>query len=83
MYGTDYCPVSGQARKYMQQRGIEFEERNIDADEDALARRDEINPLHSTPTFEIDGRVVVGFSEQSLEEAIDEAAAKRVKKKRR
>jgi hypothetical protein len=67
----------------MQQRGIPYQELDIDQDDDALARRDEINPLSSTPTFEVDKQVLVGFSEQKLEEAIDRAAAARLKRKRK
>jgi glutaredoxin len=80
MYGTPYCPVTEQAREYMRRMGIDFVERDIDNDAEALARRDRINPVHSTPTFEIDNEVLVGFSEQTLENALDRAAARRMKR---
>lgn len=83
IYGTEYCPVSEQARKYMQRTGIAFVERDIDSDEEALARLEEINPVRSTPTFEVDNEVLIGFSEQHLNDAIDRAAAKRLKRRAR
>jgi glutaredoxin 3 len=83
LYGTEYCPVSEQAREYMRRRGIAFVERDIDSDEEALAHLEKINPLRSTPTFEVDDEVLIGFSEQKLNDAIDRAAAKRLKRRTR
>jgi glutaredoxin len=80
MYDTEFCPISAEAKEYMNRTGIRFVERDIDKDPEALARRDKINPIHSTPTFEIDNQVLVGFSAEKLESALNEAASRRLKR---
>ena len=80
IYSTTECPISRQARAYMKRMHFEFEERNIDTNAAALARVARINPVLSTPTFEVDDEVMIGFSEKKLLEAIDRAVAAKSKK---
>lgn len=70
-----FCP---KAKVYMREHGISFVSRDIDSDDVAKARMKRLNPVGSVPTFEIDGRALRGFSEKSLEAALDAAGNARL-----
>jgi glutaredoxin len=74
VYTTGWCPVCKRAKAWMALQGIRYEERNIElSSEDAQTMR-AINPRGSIPTFDIEGDVMVGFSEQGLVAAMQNAA---------
>jgi glutaredoxin len=81
VYITSWCPVCTQALKYMQTKGISFRKYDIDNDSAAKKRLGSLNSKRSIPTFTIDGKVSVGFSPGSLENAINKAAKRRAQKK--
>ncbi len=56
----------GKVKEFLSQRGIDFVERNVAADETALA---ELQKLHymTTPVTVVDDEVVVGFDSERLE----------------
>jgi len=76
MYVTPSCGVCRQAREYMQNNGIAFTEHNIEEDKDADRRVRELDPERTTPTFEIDDLVFVGFSPDDFEAIRTQAARK-------
>lgn len=76
MYATISCDICRQAREYMQDNGIAFTEHDIERDEVANRRIRELNPERTTPTFEIDDMVFVGFSADDFEAARTQAARK-------
>lgn len=76
MYATPSCGVCRQAREYMQDNGIAFTEHNIEEDKDADRRVRELDPERTTPTFEIDDLVFVGFSPHDFEATRTQAARK-------
>ncbi len=53
-------------KEFLSQKGIEFEERNVAADEGAFAELEKIGVL-STPVTVIDGEAVIGFDRAKLE----------------
>jgi glutaredoxin len=76
MYTTSSSDVCRQAREYMQDNGIAFTEHNIEEDKDADRRVRELDPERTTPTFEIDDLVLVGFSPDDFEATRTQAAGK-------
>ena len=56
-------------KEFLSQEGIEFEERNVAADEGAFAELEKIGAL-STPVTVIDGEAVIGFDRAKLEELL-------------
>jgi glutaredoxin len=74
VYTTGWCSVCKRAKAWMSGQGIAYDERNIeDSTEYARAMR-AINPRGSVPTFDVEGDVMVGFSEQGLVAAMTRAA---------
>lgn len=78
MYSTTWCGVCKRARAYFEQKGISFEERDVDEDPRARAEYERLNPRRSVPTIKIGDQVVVGFSPRAVESALDAAARSRI-----
>lgn len=56
----------GKVKEFLSQKKIEFVDRNIAADESALAELERLGYM-TTPVTVIDGEVVVGFDRNKLE----------------
>ena len=56
----------GKVKEFLSQNNIAFTERNIAADETALAELEQLGYM-TTPVTVIDGEVVVGFDRPNLE----------------
>ena len=71
MYCTSWCPACRRARAWFQARGLQFTEVDIDATPGAADQvRKWANGTRSTPTFDIDGTVIVNFDERRLAEVL-------------
>jgi glutaredoxin len=58
-----------QAKEYLSQKGINFQERNVAQDPDALAELKKLGYM-TTPVIVIDGSVIVGFDADKIDQAI-------------
>jgi glutaredoxin len=71
MYCTKWCMDCRKARAWLQQRGLEFTEVDINATPGAGKQVREWGDGHLiTPTFDIDGTIVLDFDEQRLNEVL-------------
>ena len=57
-------------KEFLSERGIEYIERDVALDDDALAELDALG-VWTTPVTVIDGEVVVGFDKPKLERLLD------------
>jgi len=80
VFTVSWCPHCAKALDYMDSRGISYTNHDVESDPAAKKKRDFINPRKTVPTFLIDNAVQVGFSPSGLENAINTAAERRVKK---
>ena len=78
MYSTSWCPVCTKARSYMQQQGIAFVERDVEASSEARSAQRALNPKGGVPTIDIEGSVIVGFSASGIDAARRAAAERRL-----
>lgn len=69
LYTQDACEYSEMVRLHLESRGQRYAERDVDRDPDA---RKELLDLgaQSTPVTVIDGEVVVGYDEESIDELL-------------
>ena len=74
VYTTGWCSVCKRAKAWMTSQGIAYEERNIEQSSEYAGRMRAINPRGSIPTFDVEGQVLVGFSEQGLVASMQDAA---------
>jgi glutaredoxin len=70
MYMTEWCPVCRQARKWLDERGYEFIEHDVERDPRAAVFFVAVNPHGSVPTFDVGGEILIGFDPKRLNEAI-------------
>jgi glutaredoxin 3 len=64
--GWAFC---GRTKEFLSQKGVGFVQKDVMADEEAMAELEEIGIL-STPVTVIDGEIVVGFDRRKLEELL-------------
>ena len=60
----------GKVKEFLSQNKIEFVDRNIAADETALAELENLGYM-TTPVTVIDGQVVVGFDRDKLQRLLE------------
>ena len=58
-----------QAKEYLSQKGVEFQERDIAEDPGALADLKKLGYM-TTPVIVIDGSVIVGFDADKIDQAL-------------
>jgi glutaredoxin 3 len=58
-----------QAKEYLSQKGIQFQERDIAQDLGALADLKKLGYM-TTPVIVIDGSVIVGFDAEKIDQAL-------------
>ena len=72
MYCTRWCPACRRARVWFQGHNLEFIEVDIDAVPGAADQvKRWANGTRTTPTFDIDGTILVGFDERKLAAALN------------
>jgi len=58
-----------QAKEYLSQKGVKFQERDIAQDPSALADLKKLGYM-TTPVIVIDGSVIVGFDAEKIDQAV-------------
>lgn len=72
MYCTNWCPGCRRARVWLEKHNIPFTEVNITTTPGAAAQvRKWANGNETTPTFDINGTIVVDFDENKLRKALN------------
>jgi len=61
--------LCGQAKEYLSQKGIEFQERDIAQDPGARADLKKLGYM-TTPVIVVDGSVIVGFDADKIDQAL-------------
>jgi glutaredoxin len=57
-------------KEFLSERGIEYTERDVAVDDDAMAELDTLG-VWTTPVTVIDGEIVVGFDQPKLERLLE------------
>ena len=72
LYSAEWCGACRKAKRYLAQRGIEYEERDIDQPRyaDELLRK---TGRRAIPVIDVGGRILTGFSASGYDEIIDRA----------
>lgn len=71
LYCTSWCPACRRAREFLKQHNIQYVEIDIGRDRAAAARvRQWANGNETTPTFDIQGTIIVDFDLPALERAL-------------
>jgi len=73
VYTTSWCPHCREAKAWMASRGLDYEERDIEASMENERQMKLINPRGGIPTFDVEGNVMVGFSPDALDALLKRA----------
>jgi len=70
IYSTPTCVYCKMAKEFFTKNGVAYEEHNVASD--LKAREDMVGKSHQlgVPVIDIDGSIIVGFDERSLEQAL-------------
>ncbi len=79
MYMKKACQLCDYARGFLQSREYSLRELDVEASPTDMALLESANPQKTVPTFDVDGRVLVGYEVNALNAAIEKAARKRMK----
>lgn len=72
LYSADWCGACRKAKRYLDGKGVDYEERNID-DPRFAQELVEKTGQRGIPVIEVDGRVLTGFSAARYDELIGRA----------
>ena len=76
MYCTSWCPDCRRARVWLKARNLDFVEVDIDTNPEAASQvKQWAGGKRITPTFDIDGKIVINFDEKKLLETLQDSLA--------
>ncbi|MCX7914751.1 MAG: glutathione S-transferase N-terminal domain-containing protein [Verrucomicrobiae bacterium] len=73
LYTRPYCSWCVDAKQYLEQRGLKYEEVDVSRDPAALAEMIRISGQRYVPTIVVNGRVLANFSVDDLEKFLNES----------
>lgn len=70
VYSTPTCPWCMRTKKYLEEKGVAYENMDVSSDEKAQEEMIKISGQMGVPVIIIDGTIVVGFNKTRLEELL-------------
>ena len=70
IYSTSWCPACIKAKKYLDMKGIEFQEINVADKHEDRNEVQEVSGQRTVPVLDINGKVIVGFDKKVIDEAL-------------
>ncbi|MBT4805723.1 NrdH-redoxin [Candidatus Woesearchaeota archaeon] len=70
IYSTPTCPWCKKAKAYFKENKIKFTDIDVSADEAAQKEMVEKSGQMGVPVIDIDGKILVGFDQGKIEEAL-------------
>ena len=69
IYTTQTCPYCTMAKDYLKSKGVEFEEIDVSDQEKAQEMMQKSGQM-GVPQIEINGKIIVGFNQAAIDEAL-------------
>lgn len=70
IYTTQTCPYCVMAKDYFKQKGVQYEEFDVSADEKARAESVKKSNQMGVPVIDIDDAIIVGFNRSEIDKAL-------------
>ncbi|UCC91831.1 MAG: glutathione S-transferase N-terminal domain-containing protein [Candidatus Aenigmatarchaeota archaeon] len=70
IYSTPTCPYCKMAKEFLKEKGIEFEDVDVSANQDAAKEMIERSGHTGVPQIEINGKIIIGFDREKLEKEL-------------
>ena len=75
VYSTPTCPYCKLAKEFLREKNVAFDEINVAEDTEAAKEMVRISGQMGVPVIEIDGKVIVGWNRNAIEEVFAKQAA--------
>jgi glutaredoxin-like YruB-family protein len=72
IYTTSFCPYCQAAKEYLTKKGVAYEEKNVEIDLKAQEEMIEKSGQLGVPVIDIDGKIIIGFSPEEIDKALEE-----------
>jgi len=76
IYSTPECPYCKMAKKFLTEKGVEYEDLNVADDEKAREEMIEKSGQMGVPVLDINGTIIVGFDQPKIEQALGSEGSK-------
>jgi len=70
IYTTPLCPYCRMAKEFLKQRGVKFEEVNVQEDRGAALEMIQKTGQNGVPVIEFNNKIIVGFNREKIIEAL-------------
>jgi glutaredoxin-like YruB-family protein len=75
IYTTPTCPYCKLAKEFLREKNVSFDEINVAEDTEAAKEMVRISGQMGVPVLEIDGKIIVGWNRNAIEELLQKQAA--------
>jgi glutaredoxin 3 len=70
VYSTPACPYCNLVKDYLNQKGIEFEEKDVSKDREAAREMIKRSGEMGVPQIDINGEIIVGFNRDAIDKEL-------------
>jgi len=70
VYSTPTCPYCQQVKEYFKEKGVEYEDIDVGADQAKAKEMVEKSGQMGVPVIDIDGIILLGFDKTKIDEAL-------------
>ena len=72
VYSTKTCPWCVKAKDFLKSRNVKFDDIDVGADQKAANEMVEKSGQMGVPVLDINGKIIVGFDKEEIENALSE-----------
>ena len=70
VYSTQACPFCTMAKDFLKEHNVDFVGKDVNQDKETLKEMMEKSGQTGVPVIDIDGKIIVGFNEPVIKEAL-------------
>ena len=71
IYSTPTCPYCRQAKQFLKENNIDFEDIDVSANQAAAQEMIQKSGQMGVPVLDIDGQIITGFDKQTISNALE------------
>ncbi|MCS7184065.1 MAG: glutathione S-transferase N-terminal domain-containing protein [Patescibacteria group bacterium] len=72
IYTTSWCPFCEAVKEYFNQKGISYEEKNVELNLQARDEMVEKSGQLGVPVIDIEGKIIIGYSPEEIDNALED-----------
>ena len=70
VYSTPTCPYCIKVKRFLEESGVEYEEKDVASDKEAADESVEKSGQMGVPVIDIEGEIIVGFDKDAIASAL-------------